>query len=106
MIASGQPRPPGARALADALDHSAPLALLMQRLHASRERYRDIEALLPAGLRDAVRPGPLDDSQWQLLISDAAAAAKLRQLLPRLQAAMAEKGWQPTPIRLRVQRKT
>lgn len=71
----------------------------------SHERYRHIEPLLPAGLRGAVRPGPLDESQWQLLVGDAAAAAKLRQLLPLLQAALANEGFKPTHIRLRVQPK-
>ncbi len=105
MTVPGRPQAPGTHALSDALDHSTPLALLLQRLRLSQERYQCVQALLPPGLRDAVRPGPLDDQQWHLLVTDAAAAAKLRQLLPRLQAALADRGWEPTPIKLRVQPK-
>lgn len=89
--------------LASALDRSEPLARLLQRLHESRSRFEAVSPLLPAGLLAAVRPGPLDDEGWTLLADHGAAAAKLRQFLPRLEALLHERGWQGTPIRVRVQ---
>jgi hypothetical protein len=38
-----------------------------------------------------------------LLAAHGAAAAKLRQLLPRLEAALLQAGWQGTPIKVRIQ---
>ncbi len=100
------PRPPPSNAalpLGTALDRSEPLARLLQRLQESRARYDAVSALLPAGLRGAVRPGPVDEEGWTLLVDHGAAAAKLRQLLPRLEQRLRERGWQGTPIKVRVQ---
>ena len=96
---------PGTLALGDALGRSTPLARLLQLARESQARYDAVSPLLPPGLRDAVRPGPLDDEGWQLLVAHGAAAAKLRQLLPRLEEALRAKGWQGTPIKVRVQPK-
>ena len=62
-----------------------------------------IESLIPAALRPAVRPGPIDGTTWCLLVDNNAAAAKLRQVLPALQASLRDRGWQVTSIRLKVQ---
>lgn len=94
---------PGTLALGDALGQSTPLARLLQLARDSRERFDAISPLLPPGLREAVRPGPLDDEGWSLLAAHGAAAAKLRQLLPRLEDQLRLKGWQGTPIKVRVQ---
>ena len=40
---------------------------------------------------------------WSLLAPSGAAASKLRQLVPALEASLHEQGWQPTPIRIKVQ---
>lgn len=94
---------PGTLPLGSALERSEPLARLLQRLQESRARFDAVSSLLPPGLREAVRPGPVDDDGWALLAAHGAAAAKLRQLLPRLEAALRERGWQGTPIKVRVQ---
>lgn len=94
--------PAGTWSLGAALDHSPPLGLLLQRLHESKARFAAIEAQLPPSLRPEVRPGPLDEAGWSLLVPGGAAAAKLRQLLPALQAAMDQQGWPSRPIRVRV----
>jgi hypothetical protein len=88
--------------LATALDRSEPLTHLMQRLRDSKARFGAIAPLLPAGLHSAVRPGPLDDSAWVLLASHAAAAAKLRQLLPTLTEALRAQGWDGPAIKIKV----
>jgi hypothetical protein len=88
--------------LGSALGASQPLVLLMQRLEASRRRYELLRGLLPEALRDQVRPGPLDDKAWSLLVPSGAAAAKLRQCIPTLDAALLEHGWPALPIRVKV----
>ena len=92
----------GTLALADALDQSQPLANLLQRLQQSQARFGAIREQLPEVLRSQVRPGPIDDAGWSLLVPSGAAASKLRQLLPELQAALKAEGWPQTPLRIRV----
>lgn len=96
------PPTPGTWALGAALDHSQPLSALLQRLQLSRARLAAIEPHLDEGLRGAVRAGPLDDAGWTLLVPGGAAAAKLRQLLPQLQAALRAQGFAELPLRVRV----
>jgi hypothetical protein len=93
--------PPG-QTLASALARSEPLAGLMQRLRESQVRLQAVSSLLPPGLQGEIRPGPLDDAAWVLLVANAAAAAKLRQLLPALESALRQHGWPGPPIRIKV----
>jgi hypothetical protein len=97
------PTSPGTLALGAALDQSQPLARLLQRLQESRARFAAIRELLPDTLRDQVRAGPLDESGWSLLVSNGAAASKLRQLVPALEARLISEGWQVTSMRIKVQ---
>jgi len=99
-------RPLSGRRLDDALAGSEPLVGLMQRIRESRLRFDTIADLLPETLRQAVRPGPLDDSAWLLLASNAAAAAKLRQMLPALLARLQASGWQGPDIKVKIQPRT
>ena len=89
--------------LSQALQASAPLAGLMDRVHQSRRRLAAIEDLLPAALRCSVRAGPLDDATWVLLVDNSAAAAKLRQMLPSLVARLLEAGWSGPELKVKVQ---
>jgi hypothetical protein len=102
---SGRPRvtPGGVHRVDRALDGHAAFGRLLQRVQASRQRHEAICHLLPEPLRAQVRAGPLDDGGWTLLVPNGAGAAKLRQLLPDLQAALRTQGWQDLPIRVRVQ---
>ncbi|HYN58757.1 MAG TPA: hypothetical protein VET87_04280 [Rubrivivax sp.] len=97
------PHSPGTFALGAALDQSQALARLLQRLQESRARFAAVREQLPDALRDQVRPGPLDDEGWSLLVPHGAAASKLRQLLPTLEATLLAQGLQVTSIRIRVQ---
>ncbi len=90
--------------LTAALQGSEPLAGLLHRIRQSQARLDAIAPLLPPALRQAVRPGPLDDAGWSLLVANSAAAAKLRQMLPQLQAGLLAHGWPAVEIRLKVQR--
>ena len=97
------PTSSGTLALGAALDQSQPLARLLQRLQESRARFAAIRELLPDTLRDQVRAGPVDEGTWSLLVSNGAAASKLRQLIPALEGALVSQGWQATSIRIKVQ---
>lgn len=107
MAAHTPPRPASAlpsatQALADALAASEPLARLTERLRQSRARFSLIEPLLPPAMRAAVQPGPIDEASFCLLATSSAVAAKLRQLAPQLQAALAAQGLGEPPIRVKL----
>lgn len=89
-------------ALRQALDRSEPLARLTQRLRESSARLAAITGDLPPALRPLVQAGPIDDKGWTLLAANGAVSAKLRQVLPALEARLAELGWPALPIRVRV----
>jgi len=88
--------------LLQAAEASPTLAQLAARASDSVARLRAIEPLIPPALRAAIRPGPIDASQWCLLLDNSAAAAKMRQLLPALEAHLRSKGWETRAIRLKV----
>ncbi len=88
--------------LAAALDRSEPLVGLLQRVRASQARLAALSRLLPPALLAGIRSGPLDDEAWQLLVDNAAVAAKLRQLLPALEAELRAHGWSKPPIKIKV----
>ena len=88
--------------LADALRNSESLARLAQRLRESRRRFECIETLLPSALAAQAEAGPLDEHGWTLLALTPAAAAKLRQLVPLIEARLTEQGFGSLAIRVRV----
>lgn len=79
------------------------MARLADLARDSGERLRAIENLIPQALRPTIRPGPIEDGTWCLLVSSNAAASKLRQLLPSLTTHLRTRGWEVTAIRLKVQ---
>ncbi len=89
--------------LAQALQRSEPLARLGQLLRDSHARFDAIRHCLPASLAPHVKPGPVDELGWSLLAANASVAAKLRQLQPRIEATLKERGWQVSAIRIKVQ---
>jgi len=58
---------------------------------------------LPGSLMLHLQAGPLDEESWTVLVANAAVAAKLRQLLPRMEATLMQAGC-PQRIRLKLQR--
>lgn len=82
------PAVPDALALTKALEQSAPLADLRRRLNQSAICLETIRPALPAGLQTMVEAGPIDAEGWTLLAANAAVAAKLKQLRPRLEDAL------------------
>jgi hypothetical protein len=101
MSSRQQPEP--TLKLATALERSEPLGLLLRRLQEARSHFDAVAPLLPPALRADVRPGPVDGDTWTLLAAHNPAAAKLRQLLPRLLQRLQSAGWQGTSIKVRVQ---
>jgi hypothetical protein len=97
------PVTPNALTLSAALQRSAPLAHLQQLMRDSNARFDAIRPELPALLAPHVRPGPVDEQGWSLLAANAAVAAKLRQLQPRLEDRLRDRGWQVSAIRIKVQ---
>jgi hypothetical protein len=76
---------------------------LADLVRESSARLQAIRSLLPAPLRASVQAGPIEDGCWCLLVSSNAVAAKLRQLLPALQAHLSLKGLSVSSIRIKVQ---
>jgi hypothetical protein len=100
---SGRPLPAQPTVtLGTALARSEPLGRLMQRLRDSAECLDAVRGLLPAGLADDVRAGPLDEQGWTVLVSGPAATAKLRQLLPSIESALQVRWQRPVKVRVKV----
>jgi hypothetical protein len=57
--------------------------------------------LIPASLKPAVKPGPIDGDSWCLLADNSAATAKLRQLAPRILEHLGRQYPQVKSIRVR-----
>ena len=94
--------PAGTRGIADALAQSEPLALLTRRLQESQTRLQAIAPLLPPALRAQVKAGPIDEAGWTLLVGNNAASAKLRQMLPSIEAHLRDCGWASPPVRVKL----
>lgn len=88
--------------LQQAAEESPTLAALANLARESGERLQAVQSLIPPALRVAVRAGPIEGTQWCLLVQGNAAAAKMRQLLPVLTGRLREKGWAIDTIRLKV----
>jgi len=89
--------------LQQAAQESPTFARLSDLVRASSERLQAIGPLLPAPLRQSVQAGPIEDGCWCLLVSSNAVAAKLRQLVPALQAHLKQQGLGVTSVRIKVQ---
>lgn len=91
--------------LEQAVDAAPSLAALQQRIRDS-QRYLDlVQHLLPASMRPHIQAGPVQDTEWCLLVASAAASTKLRQLVPALQRVLTQNGAQVSAIRIKVQAK-
>lgn len=89
--------------LQQAVESAPTLARLTELVRDSSARLAAVQALIPASLRPFIQAGAIDGDTWCLLVASTAAAAKLRQLLPSLQAHLKNQGWEINSIRLKVQ---
>jgi hypothetical protein len=96
------PLPSHTLGIADALSHSEPLTQLVRRMQESQARLAAIAPLLPTALRAQVKAGPIDDVGWTLLAANSAVSAKLRQMLPMLEAQLRTQGWNGPPVRVKM----
>lgn len=99
---SGQ-QVPEPLAIAHALQRHEGLARLGALMRESNRRMELIRHCLPGALVRFVQAGPVDEEGWTLLAANAAVAAKLRHLQPRLQLLLEEAGLQPAKVRVKVQ---
>ena len=101
---------PEPRTIADFIQAPGLLSQLRYRMAQSQARLDCILPLLPAPLRSHIKAASIDwievdgreSGVWHVLCPNAAAAAKLRQLQPRIAAALAAKGIKVNAIRVRV----
>jgi hypothetical protein len=92
---------PNALAIADAMERSAPLALLRHRLKESARRFATVQPCLPDALKPHVTPGPVDDEGWTLFAANASVAAKLRHLQPAIETRLANQGYPKAAVRIK-----
>ena len=88
--------------LLQASEESPTLASLMARARDAQARLQAIAPLLPPAMRAAVRAGPIDEAGWSLLVSSNAVAAKLRQMVPALEAGLHTRGFERLPVRVKL----
>lgn len=94
---------PNAMRIEEALSRSTPFAKLLLLMRESNARFDAIRNVLPAALAAHVKPGPVDENGWTVLVANASVASKLRQLQPRLESALKHSGREVTAIRIKVQ---
>lgn len=89
--------------LEQAVSSAPSLASLQERVRESQRCLEQVKPLIPHSLRQYVKAGPIEDTEWCLLVGSAAASTKLRQLLPSMLLILNENGLKTTAIRIKVQ---
>ena len=93
---------PNAIPIKQALEAAAPLHELLQRMRLSELRLQRLLAIIPKGLHRQIKAGPADEDNWTVLVASPAVAAKVRQILPTLTAAVAQQEQRTVLIRVKV----
>lgn len=83
---------------------SPTFARLSMLARQSQQRLELLSGLMPVGLKRSVQPGPIDGTDWCLLVDNGAGAAKLRQLLPAFAAHLRTHGHEVVTIRLKLRK--
>ncbi len=84
-----------------AISESNTLAQLLARIDQSQLCLEAILQRIPLGLHTSVQAGPLSDGVWCLLISNASAVAKLKQLTPIMLEVIQNEGLEVREIRFK-----
>lgn len=90
----------------EASQGSPTLAKLTEISRDSQQRLICIQTLVPLSLQPLLKAGPVDGNNWCLIVESSAAASKIRQLIPSLEAQLRLKGWPSTTIRIKVSSET
>lgn len=93
---------PRAMAMADALAGSTTLGMLLAHARMSRECMQAVSPALTTTLAAHLRPGPCQDGLWVVLATNGQAAAKARQLLPRMLEMVQARGLAVNEVKVRV----
>ncbi len=93
---------PGAKEAFEFLQSSDKLAGLLPAARRVGQLQADCERLLPTLFANC-RAMQIREGQLQVAVPNAALATRLRQMLPKLQEGLREKGWPLEGIRLKVQ---
>jgi hypothetical protein len=93
----------GAVTLEQAMHESPVLGALAMRAHEAHTCLECIRPAVPAALFASLRAGPVDDKgEWVILVSQPAAAAKLRQLIPTLLTRLSDMPFVIRGVRVKV----
>jgi hypothetical protein len=101
LYARTRPVVPKARAAGDVLHRDPVAANLLLAAKANNARLAAVKLAVPKSLHDQMAAGGLDETGWTLLVRNAAAAAKLRQLQPSLELLLSE-GFGPCVLRIKL----
>jgi hypothetical protein len=93
----------GMLSLEQAVGTAPSLAALQQRIRESQRCLAFVAPLMPLTLRPFVKAGPIEETQWCLLVGSASASTKLRHLIPSMLLVLQENGVQVNAIRIKVQ---
>lgn len=88
--------------LEQAAQDSPIFARLSSLAAESSARLQSVRSIIPATLHSAIKAGPIEGPVWCLIIDNNAAASKVRQFLPSMEAHLRVKGWDVNSIRLKV----
>jgi hypothetical protein len=86
-----------------AIAESNTLSNLLARMDQSKLCLEQILKRIPLGLHTSLEAGPLSDGVWCLLVHNASAVAKLKQLEPLMLGALQAAKLPVTAIRLKRQ---
>lgn len=100
---STTPRSNTMLSLDEAVGAAPSLAALRERVRRSQGLIEQVRHLIPTGLQPHIHAGPLDDTEWCLLVDSASASTKVRQMLPALLQALNQNGAKVNAIRIKVQ---
>lgn len=101
---STKPSVPNSLPIGKVLMQAEPLQRLQQRIQESKDRFEAVKGCIPAALLSYIKPGPVDEGQWTLLVSNTAVAAKLRHLQPLMEDALRAHDWRVCSLRIKIQR--
>jgi hypothetical protein len=88
--------------VAQALEGNATLSGLLAGHKRAQACFMAVSPCLAPPLRKQLRAGPIDGTSWTILAANSAAAAKLRQSVPMLLAALLAQGESVLEIRIKV----